>query len=104
LEIGSLVVMHDVFLLELHDWLSDFSDILIEDFSLQDREELRVVIHDSLPIGFPDRVALAISVSSVNKDLPLVETNVESADNCVLTKSELELFSLIDLVSNVVLT
>ena len=104
MEIGSLVVMHDVFLLELHDWLSDFSDVLVKDFPLQDREELRIVIHDSLPVGLSDRVALTVSVSSVDKDLPLVETNVESADNRVLTKSKLELFSLIDLVSNVVLT
>lgn len=40
----------------------------------------------------------------VDEDLTLVEADVESTDHCVLTKSKLELFGLVDLVSNVVLS
>ena len=73
--------------LELHDWLSDLRDVFVKHFSLQDAKELRVVIHDSLPVRLSDRVTFAFRVGSVDEDLTLVEADVESTDNCVLTKA-----------------
>lgn len=40
---------------------------------------------------------------SVNEDLPLVETDVEGADDSVLAHSQLELLGLVHFVTNVVL-
>jgi hypothetical protein len=77
----------DILLFELHDWLSDLRDILIKYFSLQDGEELRVIIHDGLPVGFSNGVTFAFSVSSMDEDLSLVETDIECTDDCVLSKS-----------------
>lgn len=95
--------MNDVFVLEGHDRLADLRDVLVEDLSFQDGEELWEVVHDALPVAFSDRVARALGVRSVNEDLSLVEADVEGADDRVDTHPQLELFSLIDLVTNVVL-
>ena len=104
LEISSLVVVNDILFFKLHDWLPDFGDVLVEHFPLQDREELWVVIHDSLPVGLPDRVTFALSMGPVDEDLPLVETNVESTDDGVLAQPQLELLSLVHLIADVVLS
>ena len=41
-------------------------------------------------------------MGSMDKDLTLIKADVESSDDCVLTKSELELFGLVDLISDIV--
>ena len=87
LEISSLVIVDNVLLFELHDWLSDLGDVFVQHLSLQDAEELRVVVHDCLPVRLSDRVTFAFGVGSVDEDLTLVEADVESTDNCVLTKA-----------------
>ena len=75
--------MLDVLLFELKNWLADLGDVLVEDFSLQDGEEFWEVIHNSLPVAFSDRVAAALGVSSMDKDLSLVETDVEGTDHSI---------------------
>ena len=96
--------MNDVFLLELHDRLSDLGNVLVKNFPLQDGEELWVVIHNGLPVRLANGVALAFGVGTVDEDLTLVKANVEGTDHCVLAKTQLELFSFVYFVSNVVFT
>lgn len=96
--------MDDVLLLELHDRLSNLGDVLVENFTLQNGEEFWIIVHDFLPVALSDRVALALGVSSMDKDLTLVEANVESSDDSVRSKSQLELFSLVYLVTDVIVS
>jgi hypothetical protein len=94
----------DVFLLELHDRLSDLGDVLIEDLSLKDGEEFWIIVHDLLPVALSDGVTLALGVSPMDEDLTLIEANVESSDDSVLSKSQLELFSLVYLITDVIVS
>jgi hypothetical protein len=59
LEISSLVIVDNILFFELHDGLSDLGNVFVEDLSLQDAEELRIVVHDSLPVRLSDRVTFA---------------------------------------------
>lgn len=54
LEVCPLIVVNDVLVLEGHDRLTDLRDVLIENLSLQDREEFGEVVHDSLPVALSD--------------------------------------------------
>ena len=104
LEVCPLVVVDDVLLLVLHDRLPYFRDVFEQHFSLQDREELGVVIHDVLPVRLSNRVALALGVGLVDEDLALVEANVERTDDSVCSQAQFELLSLVHFVANVVLS
>lgn len=104
LEVCSFVVVDDVFLLELHDRLSDLGDVLIEDLSLKDGEEFWIIVHDLLPVALSDGVTLALGVSPMDEDLTFIEANVESSDDSVLSKSQLELFSLVYLITDVIVS
>lgn len=104
LEVSSFVVVDDVFLLELHDRLSNLGDVLIKDLSLKDGEKFWIIVHDLLPVALSDGVTLALGVSPMDEDLTLIEANVESSDDSVLSKSQLELFSLVYLVTDVIVS
>jgi hypothetical protein len=94
----------NVFLFELHDWLSDFSYVFIKHLSFKDREKFRIVVHDSFPVGLSDRVSFALSMGSMDEDLSLVKADIEGSNYCILSKSEFEFFSFVDLVSNIILS
>ena len=79
--------MDDVLIFECHDWLTDLRDVLIKHLSLKDGEELWEVVHDTLPVALSNRVSRAFRMRSVDEDLPLVETDVERANHCVLSHS-----------------
>lgn len=96
--------MDDVFLFELHDRLPDLSDVLIKNLSFQNREEFWIIVHDSLPVALSDGIALAFGMSSMDEDLSLIEADVEGSDYSVRSKSQLELFSLIYLITDVIVS
>lgn len=41
-------------------------------------------------------------MGSMDKDLTLIKADVESSNDCVLTKPKLELFGLVDLISDII--
>ena len=96
--------MDDILVFEGHNRLSNLGDVLVQDLPLKNGEELREVVHDSLPVALSNRVASAFSVSSMNKDLSLVEADVEGANHRVLSHSQLELLRLVHFVPDVVLS
>jgi hypothetical protein len=55
-------------------------------------------------MSLPDHEAFAFSVSSIDEDLPFVETDFEGADNRVLAKPQSELLRLINLIPDIVIT
>lgn len=104
MEICSLVVVDDVFLFELHNRLPNLGNVLIKHFPLQNGEEFWIIVHDFLPVALSDGVTLAFGVSSMDEDLSLIEADVEGSDDSVRSKPQLELFSLIYLVTDVIVS
>ena len=95
--------MLDVPTFVLHQGPSDLVNMLQEQLLLDDAEELSEVVHQVLPVGLTDHVALALRHSSVYEDLPLVEADFEGADHGLAVETEAELLRFVDLVTNIVI-
>lgn len=77
--------------------------VIEKNVCFHDLEELLELVHDILPEGFPDQVAVHFGLGLVDVHLSLIEANAESADHCLPTKLEPVFLLLVDLVANKVL-
>lgn len=68
---------------------------------LDDALDFRFISKDLLPVTFPDAVATTITLASVNKTGPLIETTVISSNDDLIGISHHILFLLVDLKSNI---
>lgn len=103
LEISSLVVVNDVFLLELHNGFADPCDIVVENFALEDGEELGEIVHDLLPVALADGIAYTFGMRLVDKNLAFVKAHVEPPDDRVCPETKLKLLGLVNFIANIIL-
>jgi hypothetical protein len=98
--VSSLEVV-DGFLLVNHHLTSDLGHVLNQSIPLHIELDLRVVLHQLMPVGLSDRISKHLGGSGVDEAGSLVEVDSIGTNHTVISVLEAKLLLLIDFITNI---